>query len=151
MESLISSEQPVFPISAAARLLNISVHTLRMYEREGLIIPFKKESNHRLYTKADIERLKCIRKAINEYKISISGIRTIYSLIPCWQIVKCSESERNKCDAYISHSKPCWILKHKVNVREMQLCRECPVYKNYSECGDIKEAIKCMPEVQSVK
>ena len=37
-----SNTEPVFPISTAAKLLKISVHTLRMYEREGLIIPFKK-------------------------------------------------------------------------------------------------------------
>jgi hypothetical protein len=34
--------EPLFPIRTAAKLLNISVHTLRMYEKEGLIIPFKK-------------------------------------------------------------------------------------------------------------
>lgn len=141
MESLISSEQPVFPISAAARLLNISVHTLRMYEREGLIIPFKKETSHRLYSNADIERVNCIRKAINEYKISIAGIKTIFSFIPCRQIIKCSESDRKNCDAYSSHSKPCWSLKHKDNICEKMECRECTVYKDYNECGDIKRVV----------
>ena len=41
---------PKYTISSAATLLGISVHTLRMYEREGLIIPFKKESGQRLYS-----------------------------------------------------------------------------------------------------
>jgi predicted site-specific integrase-resolvase len=40
--------EPVFSISTAAKLLDVSVHTLRMYEREGLIIPFKKDSSQRL-------------------------------------------------------------------------------------------------------
>src|SRR3989304_5728011 len=91
-------EEPLFPISITAKLLGISVHILRMYERENLIIPFKKKTNHRLYSKADIERISCIRRAINEYKISIAGIKTIYSLIPCWQIVKCSDEDRKNCD-----------------------------------------------------
>ncbi len=38
----IQDEEPIFPISTAAKLLNISLHTLRMYERERLIISFKK-------------------------------------------------------------------------------------------------------------
>ena len=142
MDLIENNEQPIFPISAAARLLNISVHTLRMYEREGLIIPFKKESSHRLYSKADIERLNCIRNAINQHKISIAGIKTIYSFIPCWNLMKCSEEVRNNCNAFLSHDNPCWYFEHKKNTCGNIVCRECTVYKDYSECGDIKEAIK---------
>ena len=142
MELIENSEQPMFPISTAARMLKISVHTLRMYEKEGLIIPFKKETNHRLYSRADIERLNCIRKAINEFKISISGIKTIYSLIPCWQITNCSDEDRQNCNAFITHDNPCWTFKHKKNTCESKVCRECSVYKDYAECGDGKELIK---------
>lgn len=135
-------EEPVYPISVAARLLNISIPTLRMYEREGLIIPFKKESNQRLYSKSDLERIECIRKAINESKISINGIKTIYSLIPCWEIVNCSEEDKKNCSAYNQHSKPCWSKNHPNTVCENKECRECEVYKNFAECGKVKELIK---------
>ena len=70
-------EEPIYPIRTAAKLLNISVHTLRMYEKENLILPFKKSTNHRLYSKSDIERIECIRNAIKEDKISINGIKFI--------------------------------------------------------------------------
>lgn len=148
MEIIINPEQPVLPISTAARMLEISVHTLRMYEREGLIIPFKKETKHRLYSKKDIDRLQCIRKAINEYKISIAGIKTIYSFIPCWKIMDCCEKDRINCAAFLSHNKPCWSLEHKNNVCENLDCRECAVYKNYSECSDIKQAIVKLTSVE---
>ncbi|MCX8056055.1 MAG: MerR family transcriptional regulator, partial [Ignavibacteria bacterium] len=82
-------DKPKYKISEAAKILGISVHTLRMYEREGLILPFKKTTNQRLYSEKDIERLKCIRNSINEKKISIEGIKRIFSLIPCWAIVNC--------------------------------------------------------------
>ncbi len=141
MENLENYDLPLFPISSAAKLLNISVHTLRMYEKEGLIIPFKKESNHRLYSKADINRLKCIRKAINESKISIAGIKTIYSLIPCWEITKCSEEDRNNCFAFKAHSQPCWTFKHEINTCANKNCRNCDVYIQYAECSQIKELI----------
>lgn len=138
----ISQTEPIFPISTAARLLNISVHTLRMYEREGLFIPYKKDSNQRSYSKADLERINCIRNAINESKISINGIKTIYSLIPCWQVVKCSEEDRKKCEGYNGHSKPCWSYGHPHTVCEHKNCRECEVYNNISDCGKVKELIK---------
>ncbi|MHB1686300.1 MAG: MerR family transcriptional regulator [Ignavibacteriaceae bacterium] len=133
---------PLLPIRSAAKILNISVHTLRMYEREGLIIPFKKASSHRLYSNADIERLKCIRRSINESKISIAGIKTIYSMIPCWEIVNCSRSERENCMSFKEHTKPCWTYNHQDNPCQTRDCRSCAVYNNYSECGKIKELIR---------
>ncbi len=141
MYDSIDNAEPIFSISVAARLLKISVHTLRMYEREGLIIPFKKDSNQRLYAKADLERIQCIRDAINQAKISINGIKTIYSLIPCWDIVKCSEEERKDCSSFNNAQKPCWTYDHK-NVCKERNCRDCEVYSKYSQCGNIKELIK---------
>ncbi|MCX8105688.1 MAG: MerR family transcriptional regulator [Ignavibacterium album] len=137
-----NKDLPIYPISVAAQLLNISVHTLRMYEREGLIIPHKKESNQRLYSQNDLERIECIRKAINESKISINGIKTIYSLIPCWEIVKCSNEDREKCSAYNQHDEPCWNSKHPNTICENKDCRDCEVYKNFIQCGKVKELIK---------
>ncbi|MEG8946073.1 MerR family transcriptional regulator [Rosettibacter firmus] len=142
MLNTLENDEPIFPISTAAKLLNISIHTLRMYEREGLIIPYKKESNQRLYSKSDIERLECIRKAINEFKISINGIKALYSLIPCWEIVKCSQKDRKNCKAYNNHSEPCWNYEHRKNICEKRDCRNCDVYKKYNQCGEIKELIK---------
>jgi MerR family transcriptional regulator, heat shock protein HspR len=136
-----NTEEPLYTISTAAKILNISVHTLRMYEREGLIVPFRKESNHRLYSRSDIQRLICIRNAINVDKLSIAGIQTIYSMIPCWDIKKCSLEDREICEAYKNHTKACWMYKHTKNNCSTDECRDCTVYKDYSECSKIKESI----------
>lgn len=135
------NDRPLFTISSAAEILNVSVHTLRMYEKEGLIIPFRKESGHRLYSDSDIKRLSCIREAINEKKISIQGIKTIYSFIPCWKIKGCSQEDRSKCEAFFSHSNPCWTFNKKSNICSESDCRDCDVYKNFSDCKSIKENI----------
>lgn len=50
MNKPTSQDTPLYPIGTAARMLGVSVHTLRMYERKGLIIPHHAESNQRLYT-----------------------------------------------------------------------------------------------------
>ena len=148
MELDFPTNEPLFPIRTAAKLLNISVHTLRMYEKEGLLIPFKTKSKRRLFSKTDIERVECIRRAINEDKISINGIKAIFSLIPCWQIVGCNETS-DRCMAFGEHSKPCWSLKHEHNHCTDRNCRECEIYKNYGDCGVIKAKLKDLTRVYS--
>lgn len=145
----IKEEEPIFPISVAARLLNISVHTLRMYEREGLLIAYKKNSHRRLFSKGDIKRIECLRNSINKLKISINGIKAIYSLIPCWEIIKCNAEDRKNCPAFNGLNKPCWSYDHICASNKesdqharKQNCRNCDVYKKYSDCSDIKELIK---------
>ena len=132
---------PVFSIGTVARLLEVSVHTLRLYEREGLILPFKKDSKHRLYSQNDIERLKCLRTAINENKFSISSIKTIYSLIPCWSIKKCPDEERESCPAFTGHQQPCWSFRHINNLCALQSCKSCEVYHKHTNCDNIKQTI----------
>lgn len=140
----VDKETPLYSISTVARMLGISVHTLRMYERKGLIIPYKGSSNQRLYSDVDIERLHCIRTAINTDKISIEGIRHVLSLIPCWAIMKCSATDRSRCAAYNGSIQPCWTLKHKDNVCAQRDCRQCGIYREMADCHRIKEQLKQM-------
>lgn len=140
MKSLINS--PIYTISTAAKLLEISVHTLRMYEREGLIIPFRKSSNQRLYSDIDLERIKCVKHTINDLKINIEGIRRILALLPCWAIINCSESDRANCDYFNNYDKPCWMTIHKNNICKDLICRDCEVYNSFGNCASIKQKLK---------
>lgn len=140
-EIIQNQDTPLYSISTAAKMLGISVHTVRMYERAGLILPFQKESSHRLYSQSDIERLKCIRRAINEDKIGIAGIQRIHALIPCWEIVNCSQQDRKHCEAFRNHTKACWTFNHPKNSCETRDCRSCPVYKEAFDCTKIKNRI----------
>lgn len=138
----LNNDEPLYTISTIANLLEVSIHTLRLYEREGLILPFRKTSGHRLYSNNDIKRLQSIRNAITEKKFSIASIKAMYSLIPCWSIVKCDEQDRGNCEAYHNYSQPCWTFEHKSNrCREID-CKNCEVYQNYARCGQIKELIQ---------
>lgn len=136
------SNEPIYTISTAAKILDISVYTLRMYEREGLIIPFRKDSNQRLYSEMDIERVKCIKRTITEDRMTIEGMRRNLALLPCWAIVNCSLEDRNKCKFYLGHTKPCWMLNHKDNFCAGKDCRECEVYQSFGSCESIKNKLK---------
>lgn len=131
----------VYTIGNAAKILGISVHTLRMYERESLIIPEKQPSHNRLYSENDINRIKIIRKAMKEKKFSIQAIKTMYSLIPCWAVLKCSDEDRRNCSAYNSCNTPCWAVQHENNICAMTDCRTCPVYNDFPACDRIKTVI----------
>jgi DNA-binding transcriptional MerR regulator/rhodanese-related sulfurtransferase len=64
---------PVFSRGSAACMLGVSVQTLRSSEAEGLILPEKSTRGRRRYSRADVERLECVRHAITEQKIGIAG------------------------------------------------------------------------------
>lgn len=146
-----NQDYPIYSIGTAARILGVSVQTLRLYESEGLIIISKSDGNQRIYSESDIERLRCIRKAINEDKISIGGMKRIHGMIPCWDIIKCTAEERTVCPAFKNHLGGCWTYQHEHSVCAERDCRLCEVYKLSSNCGQIKEMITNMTTKQLTK
>jgi MerR family transcriptional regulator/heat shock protein HspR len=136
-----SRQESIYSIGTVARMLGVSVHTLRLYEREGLILTEKSDGNQRRYSEEDLERLRCIRTAITEEKLSIEGIKRIHSLIPCWEIVGCSQEDREQCPAYRGHEKGCWAYRHRGTICEKAECKRCSVYQLSGDCGSIKEQL----------
>lgn len=145
MNDLQREDRAVFDIGSVARMLNVSVQTLRLYERRGLILVQKSPGNQRRYSARDIERLRCIREAIACHKISIEGIRRLQSLIPCWEFIQCPEEQRRVCPAYTEHEAGCWTYRHRKNVCAHTDCRICRVYLESSNCGKIKALIHHYP------
>jgi MerR family transcriptional regulator/heat shock protein HspR len=128
-------------------MLRVSVQTLRLYENEGLILPAKSSGGQRRYSRADVERLECVRHAITEQKISISGIRHMQSLVPCWQIVKCTPEERHQCPAFCNHEGGCWTYHHLSNACASRDCRTCEVYQQATTCAGIKQIIQSSTDI----
>ncbi|MDP2210087.1 MAG: MerR family transcriptional regulator [Bacteroidota bacterium] len=142
------SNEPIYTIGAASKAVGLSVQMLRLYETEGLILPFKKSSLHRLYSETDIERIRCIRKMINEEKISIVGIKRLLALIPCWAIKNCPKGNRESCKAFTDHTQPCWLQKETSNGCENSHCRLCPVYLKVSNCASLKQILNQVERVE---
>lgn len=130
-----------YTIGEAADILEVSIPTIRMYEREGLIIPHRKDSRHRRFSMADIERIRCIRRMINQEKVSIAGIRRLLALIPCWKLKKCPEEARNSCSAYLQVDAACWTASKKAWDCKSAECRQCPVYTTMADCHTLKTTI----------
>ena len=135
-------DQPEYTISQAAERLHLSVHTLRKYETHGLILPARSAGNQRRYAESDLERARCVHRAINEEQISIEGIKRMLSLIPCWVFVGCSVEDRTHCKAFTGAWGPCWLLKHKDNLCAFRDCRACIVYREATTCHSLKELLR---------
>ena len=69
-----------YMISAVAEKYQIHPQTLRMYEREGLILPSRSDGNTRLYTDEDLERLEVILKLTRELGVNLAGVETILNM-----------------------------------------------------------------------
>lgn len=69
--------EELFPIREVARLTGVNPVTLRAWERRyGLIVPTRTESGHRLYSMADIERVRSILDWI-ERGVAVSKVGKI--------------------------------------------------------------------------
>lgn len=67
-------ELAMFVISVAARLVDMHPNTLRKYEREGFLEPARTNGNLRLYSPADIARLRQIKHLVEERGINLAGV-----------------------------------------------------------------------------
>jgi MerR family transcriptional regulator/heat shock protein HspR len=71
--------RPVYIISVAAELAGMHPQTLRMYERRGLVSPGRTARNIRLYSDADVERLRLIQR-LSEAGMNLAGIERVIRL-----------------------------------------------------------------------
>jgi len=75
------SDEPCFVISIAARMVGLHAQTLRYYERAGLIWPSRSNGRQRLYSEADIERLRRIKTFTEDMGVNLAGAEVALKLM----------------------------------------------------------------------
>ena len=73
-------ERPRYMISVAAELVDMHPQTLRMYEQKGLVRPQRTAGNTRLYSEADLERLRLIQRLTGELGLNLAGVEAVIGL-----------------------------------------------------------------------
>jgi MerR family transcriptional regulator/heat shock protein HspR len=73
-------ERPRYMISVAAELVGMHPQTLRVYETKGLVRPRRTAGNTRLYSEADLERLREIQRLTTELGLNLAGVERVLSL-----------------------------------------------------------------------
>lgn len=76
----LSDDRGVFMISVAAELAEMHPQTLRMYEQRGLITPKRSPKGTRLYSHADVERLRRIQQMTAELGMNLAGVERVFEL-----------------------------------------------------------------------
>jgi MerR family transcriptional regulator, heat shock protein HspR len=73
-------ERPRYMISVAADLVGMHPQTLRMYEQKGLVRPRRTAGNTRLYSEADLGRLRLIQKLTTQLGLNLAGVEAVLDL-----------------------------------------------------------------------
>ena len=73
-------DRPRYMISIAAELVGMHPQTLRIYEARGLVRPRRTPGNTRLYSEADLERLRLIQRLTGELGLNLAGVETVLRL-----------------------------------------------------------------------
>jgi len=69
--------RPVYVISIAASLAGCHPRTLRIYEEEGLVDPVRTDSNIRLYSDEDLQRVRVIRYLTQQRGVNLAGVKML--------------------------------------------------------------------------
>ncbi|WP_240910137.1 MerR family transcriptional regulator [Desulfopila sp. IMCC35008] len=101
--SMLADDRAVFTIGMVAEMLKVHPRTIRNYEANGLITPFRKGS-WRYYTMRDVQWLECLREMIHSHGVSINAIKKLLKYTPCWNIIDCPFEKRKRCSAFFSNS-----------------------------------------------
>jgi MerR family transcriptional regulator, heat shock protein HspR len=81
-------EQDVFLISVAAERLGMHPQTLRKYERLGLIQPTRTVGSMRLYSREELEKLRLIKRLVDELGINLAGVQRLLSIAEVMQRIR---------------------------------------------------------------
>jgi MerR family transcriptional regulator, heat shock protein HspR len=73
-------DRPRYMISVAAELVGMHPQTLRQYEEKGLVRPQRTAGNTRLYSEADLERLRLIQRLTTELGLNLAGVEAVLGL-----------------------------------------------------------------------
>lgn len=132
-------------IGAVAKHFNISVDLLRLYEREGLVIPIKSPKGTRYFTEQDYLWIGTVLRLVREARLNFAGIRHLLALLPCWEIRNCGHEKKRDCPVTKNPAAPCWTNRNCCS--EPQDCYNCAVYRSAPACENLKALLAENPYI----
>ena len=76
-----TENEPRYVISIAARMVGVQTHTLRYYERVGIIEPHRSRGNIRLYSERDVAHLKRVKTLMDDMGVNLAGVEVIMRMV----------------------------------------------------------------------
>ena len=142
--------KPVYKIGEVAKLLGTTPRTLRFYEEEGMLDPFRTAKGTRLYSEGDIARLRVIQhlarldvplRTVRELAVARPESRSgdeashkVFSLLN--KLHENVEKKKQECEnalhqiaAALTLVEQCFGCRKKPTFQD---CKNCPVEKRTS-------------------
>jgi MerR family transcriptional regulator/heat shock protein HspR len=94
------SGKSFYMISVVAQKYNIHPQTLRLYEREGLLLPSRTEGNTRLYSDDDLAQLETILSLTRDLGVNLAGVEIILNMR---RKMERMQGEVNEFMEYVKH------------------------------------------------
>jgi MerR family transcriptional regulator/heat shock protein HspR len=82
------TDEDLYFISVAARMLGMHPQTLRKYERLGLVQPTRTIGSMRLYSHGELKRLKIIKRLVEDGGINLAGVQRLLSIAEVVQRIR---------------------------------------------------------------
>ncbi len=73
----MNQRTPKYTIRIVAQMVGMHEQSLRMYERKGLICPQRSDGNIRLFSDADVERVRFIKRLVDDLGVNLAGAEVI--------------------------------------------------------------------------
>lgn len=127
--------QKKIKIGEVARHFDVSVDLLRLYEREGLLIPIKSPKGTRYFTELDYPWIATVLRLVREAGLNFAGIRHLLALLPCWNIRACDKDHSHACSIVSGAATPCWMTQSCCSPSN---CYACDVYRSACKCENLK-------------
>lgn len=87
-QDFTQKSEPRYVISVASRILGLEAHTLRYYERLGLVQPYRSRGNIRYYSEGEIDRLKRIKELLDEMGVNLSGVEVMMRMMEQMEVMQ---------------------------------------------------------------
>jgi len=104
--------EPRYVISVAAKMLGIETHTLRYYERLGLVQPYRSKGNVRYYSESDIGRLWQIKTLMEDLGINLAGVGVVLRMA---EKMSQMQHQLQQLEAEISNLRKSGRKRNKLN------------------------------------
>lgn len=134
---MFDEEKGVYTIGTVAELMGVHPETLRVWEKNCLVMPAR-EKTQRRYSNSDILRIKFIKCLLYEKGLNVAGAKQVVSMYSCWYRRTCNGGLKRDASDHINESKPCWKAEERYCFApsdKAEMCSSCSVFNKCAECA----------------
>lgn len=132
-------------IGTVARRFGVSPDLLRLYEREGLLLPLKSPRGTRYFTELDFPWIDVILRLVRGARLRLAEVRRLLARIPCGALRQCPLETQRACPLLENGDRPCWMSRATCSGVDTRECYFCGVYRAAPTSRDVRDWLARLP------